>query len=81
MNEERERKLQEVKDRITNETGQVTFGPKETEETLIFQHLKKQSDIENLRKNLNEQIEYDLQGEAAKYHKSIEMEKHNVEMA
>ena len=79
MTEEKERKIQELIDRKTNVTGQATFGPKETEETLIFQHLKKQSDMENLRKNLNEQIEYDLQGEQAKYHKAIEMEKFNVE--
>ena len=47
----------------------------------MFQYLKKQSDKENMKMNLDEQINADLQGQSAKFHKTIEMEKNNVDQA
>lgn len=78
MAEERERKLKSANDRRTNETGQATFGPKETAETLMFQQLKRQSDIENLKRDLDNQIQNGANQGTAKFNKSIQMERHNV---
>jgi|DEB0MinimDraft_12_1074336.scaffolds.fasta_scaffold43078_3 hypothetical protein len=34
----------------------ATYGPKETEETLLFSQLKKMNDVEQIRTNLEYQV-------------------------
>ena len=52
--EERRKKLQSRENRLNNIGGEMTFGPKETEDTILFSQLKKQYDIAKTRANLEE---------------------------
>ena len=59
----------------------MTFGPKETEDTILFSQLKKQYDIAKTRANLTEQIQNQSEQMSAEKRKQIFMEVHNVNKA
>lgn len=59
----------------------VTFGPMETEETLMHQYLKKKSDNDSFKKVIQDQINSQMNSNQQQYQREIEMEKHNVNSA
>ena len=61
--------------------GGVTFGPKETDQTIVYQKLKKQHDMEEQRKELQDQILANKEKDYVAYQKQIQMEKANVQKA
>ena len=61
--------------------GGVTYGPKETDQTRVYQKLKKQHDMEEQRKELQDQILANKEKDYVAYQKQIQMEKANVQKA
>lgn len=61
--------------------GGITFGPKETDQTIIYQKLKKKHDQERQRKELKDQILQHKQNDLNAYQRQIEIERENVSKA
>lgn len=59
----------------------MTFGPKETDETLIYQQLKKEQDKAIMAENLKKQINSNTIDSHAHKLREIYMDKHNVTLA
>jgi len=59
----------------------LTFGPKETEETLIYQQLKKEQEKQITQQNLVKQIATNTKGGLLHRNREIYMEKTNVNNA
>ena len=58
--------------------GEMTFGPKETPETLMFQHLKKQQDIAQMKNELSYQMTNNNKGDQVGRVQQILMDKNNM---
>ena len=56
MEQDKQKKLFEKEERRSAMGGGVTFGPKETEQTIIYQNLKKKHDQSLQKKFLTDQI-------------------------
>ena len=52
IEQDRDRRLRSREERRSNPGGQMTFGPKETDDTVQYQILKKHSDINEVRNGL-----------------------------
>lgn len=61
--------------------GGITFGPKETDQTIIYQKLKKQHDQERQRKELKDQIIRNKQNDYVSYQKEMLIERSNLSKA
>ena len=56
MEEDRLKKLKSYQNRRSAMGGEITFGPKETENTIVYQHLKKHHDQQYIKDKLIGQI-------------------------
>ena len=56
----------------------VSYGPGETEETMLFGQLKKQQTIDEVKNGLTDQIENQHNEKVIRARKQIHMEKHNL---
>ena len=56
MEQEKQKRLSSKEQRRSAMGGGITFGPKETDQTIIYQKLKKKHDQELQRKELKDQI-------------------------
>jgi hypothetical protein len=60
---------------------EASFGPKETEETLMMARMKKMNDIALTKASLDEQLMMEYQANDQFKRKKIEMEKSNISKA
>lgn len=56
----------------------MTFGPRETDETVQYHILKKQNDTSEVRKGLQEQIHNNYYDNSNRNQRMVEMDKHNI---
>jgi len=56
IDQERKKRLDSREQRRSSMGCEATYGPKETEETILFSQLKKLNDIDVTRKNLDMQV-------------------------
>ena len=61
--------------------GEATFGPKETNETILFQMPKKQQDVAKIREELTTQMLSKQMNADFGHKKQIFMDNHNVQRA
>ena len=80
IQEDNERKLISREKKI-NTQDNMTFGPKETDQTLIYQQLKKEQDKALMAENLKAQINSNTIDSHAHKLREIYMDKHNVNLA
>lgn len=58
---------------------EASFGPKETEETILLAKMKRLNDIQFIRENLNRQMSAERKEKNEFKRRQIEMEKCNIE--
>ena len=61
--------------------GGITFGPKETDQTIIYQKLKKKHDQERQRKELKDQILKHKENDLNAHERQMLIERENVAKA
>lgn len=80
IQEDNERKLIS-RDKRLNTKDNMTFGPKETDETLIYQQLKREQEKAIMAEDLKKQIKSNTIDSHAHKLREIYMDKHNVSLA
>ena len=54
MDQDRKKRIDSAEMRRSSMGGETSFGPKETEETLLFSQLKKINDQEHIKNSLDQ---------------------------
>lgn len=80
IQEDQDRRLQSREKRVKPNT-ELTFGPKETDQTLLYTQLKRQNEKAMINQELKNQIQGHMTEEQARKQREIHMEKNNVLMA
>ena len=81
MEQDRRKKISSKQQRRDTMGGEATFGPKETKETVVFQMLKKQQDVQKMREELESQMAAKQMNEDFGHKKQIVMDNHNIQRA
>jgi len=52
MEQDKQKRIKSSQDRRSNPGGEMTLGPRETDETITYQLMKKRHDVNLIRRNL-----------------------------